>query len=88
MLRWGLLGGERPPLPWEFFVALGGAVLGVCPVLLALLFPWWATYPILGLLELAVFVTAGAALLAAGADRRRAESRATLARPPPPPRQW
>lgn len=27
MLRYGLLGGERPTLPWKFFVTLGGALL-------------------------------------------------------------
>jgi len=38
MLRWGLLGGSRPALPWEFFVTLGGALLAAA-VLFAFLYP-------------------------------------------------
>jgi len=87
VLRWGLLGGERPPLPWEFFVAIGGAVLAVCPVLFVLLFPWWAQFPVLGLVELAVFLAAGTALLLVGLLRRRTGDRPPP-RPAPPLRRW
>ena len=70
MLRYGLLGGTRPPMPWEFFVTLGGA-LCLAAGLFALLFPLWSTYPGLGLGEAGTFLLAGAILLGMGFRRRR-----------------
>lgn len=69
MLRYGLLGGTRPPLPWEFFITLGGAAL-VAGVLYVVLFPFWSTYPAVGLVETAAFGVAGSILIAVGGIRR------------------
>jgi hypothetical protein len=69
MLRYGLLGGERPTLPWEFFVTLGGALL-LTAVLFVFLYPLWTNYFLVGLIETGIFVIAGAVLVSIGALRR------------------
>ena len=70
MLRYGLLGGTRPPLPWEFFVTIGGAGLAAGGLFVAL-FPFWRAYPLVGLIETAAFGVAGSVLIAVGGVRRR-----------------
>lgn len=74
MIRWGLFGGQWPPVPWEAMVALGGSLLGAGGAF-ALFFPIWRTYPEIGAVELAGFLTAGAGLIGAGLIRRRRTSR-------------
>jgi len=78
MLRFWLLGGRWPRVPWELLVTLGGALLGTF-VLFVILFPFWSLYPIEGAIELGIFVIAGAVLLSSGFARRRAEVRAQQA---------
>lgn len=73
MLRYGLLGGARPPLPWEFFVSTGGGALGA-GALFAVWFPLWSSDPWAGLVELAGFVVLGTTLIVVGA-RRKSRSR-------------
>lgn len=70
MLRYGLLGGVRPTVPWEVFVSLGGGLF-LAAVLFVLLFPLWSSYFLLGLAETGGFVVAGGLLVAAGVNRRR-----------------
>jgi len=70
MLRYGLLGGSRPNLPWEFFISMGGALVAA-GLLFTVLYPLWSTYAWVGLLEMGVFLIAGCVLLAAGLVRRR-----------------
>jgi hypothetical protein len=79
MIRFWLLGGVWPTVPWEFFVTIGGALFGTA-VLFVFLFPLWSTYPVVGAIELGIFVGAGAVLLAAGLLRRKHTLR------PPDPR--
>ena len=74
MIRWGLLGGTWPESTWELFVTLGGALVGA-GVLFFFLFPLWSTYPIVGVVELAIFLTAGAVLLLVGVRRRARSSK-------------
>ena len=73
-MRFGLLGGRRPTVPWEFYVTLGGALLGAS-ILFAILFPFWAVYPWAGIAEIVVFLLAAGILLAIGILRRRREAR-------------
>jgi hypothetical protein len=80
MLRYGLLGGARPPLPWEFFASLGGGMVGA-GVLFVLLYPWWTTFLALGIGELAVFEVAGGTLLGLGAARRARKGSPDSGRP-------
>ena len=75
VLRWGLLSGERPPLPWEFFVSIGGALLLAGPVFVAVAYPWWSSLPVLGWLEVAISLVAGGGMVAAGVVRRNHGSR-------------
>ena len=70
MLRFGLLGGSRPSVPWEFYVTIGSALLAAAG-LFALLFPLWSTLPVAGAAESAVFVLAGGILLGIGIRRRK-----------------
>jgi hypothetical protein len=70
MLRFWLLGGFWPTLPWEFFVTMGGAFFGAA-VLFPFLFPLWTSYPIVGYIELGFFLAAGVWLLTTGLLRRK-----------------
>ena len=70
MLRYGLLGGVRPTVPWEFLVSLGGGLF-LAAVLFAHLYPLRSSYPLLGWVETSGFLGAGTILVAAGATRRR-----------------
>jgi membrane protein implicated in regulation of membrane protease activity len=70
MLRFWLLGGHRPTVPWQLFLTLGGGLLAA-GVLFALLFPLWSTYAWAGVAEVAVFLIASTALLTIGAVRRQ-----------------
>jgi hypothetical protein len=79
MLRYGLLGGTRPALPWEFFLTLGGSCLGA-GALFAILFPLWSTYAWAGITETAAFAVAGGVLVAVGVVRRRRSKNSS--RPP------
>jgi len=69
MLRWWLLGGRWPPLPWELFITLGAAVLAAGG-LFAFLFPLWGAYPWVGFIEVGIFGVAGCTLIGFGAVRR------------------
>ncbi len=77
MLRYGLLGGARPKMPWELFVTIGAASAGA-GLAFAVLFPLWTTYFALGAVELGVFEAIGAGLLTAGWLRRRGASRGAV----------
>ena len=74
MIRFLLLGGRWGPVPWRFFVALGGACL-LAAVLFALLNPTWAIYPVVGETETAVLVVIAATLLVVGLYRRAQDLR-------------
>jgi hypothetical protein len=74
MIRFLLLGGRWGPVPWTFFVALGGACL-FATVLFALLDPTWSTYPTVGWLEVSLLAVISATLLAVGLHRRARELR-------------
>ena len=69
MLRFWLLGGRRPILPWEFFVSIGGALFGAS-ALFVFLFPLWNTYFWLGAGEAFMFVGAAVVLVVLGLVRR------------------
>jgi hypothetical protein len=68
MLRFWLLGGQRPTLPWEFFITIGGALFGAS-VLFVFLFPFWTTYFWPGVAEVSLFVLAAAVLVTLGVVR-------------------
>ena len=70
MLRYGLLGGTRPTLPWEFFVSLGGGLFLAGALFGLLFFPLWGGYSPAGWILLGCFVGAGGILVAAGMIRR------------------
>jgi uncharacterized membrane protein YccC len=70
MLRFWLLGGAWPRTPWEVFVTLGGALVGA-GVAFVFLFPLWSSYPIVGEIEMAIFLGAGCTLVTAGIVRRK-----------------
>jgi hypothetical protein len=69
VIRYGLWGGARPPVPWEFFVTIGGAALAAGTAFVVI-FPLWNSYPVLGYAETAVYAVAGSALVVAGLVRR------------------
>jgi len=69
MLRFWLLGGVRPTIPWELLITLGSALV-LAGGMFVFLFPLWTTYPVVGVFETAIFVALGGALLAIGAARR------------------
>ena len=77
MLRYGLLGGTRPRVPWELLVTIGGASAGA-GLAFAVLFPLWRTDVVLGAVELAVFEAVGAGLLMVGWLRRRSAPRSVV----------
>ncbi len=74
MLRYGLLGGSRPPLPWEFFITIGGASIAA-DLLFTVLYPLWNTFAWAGAIETGVFLIVGGVLVAVGPSRRSRDQR-------------
>ena len=74
MLRFWLLGGRRPTLPWEFFITIGGALFGTS-ALFVLLYPLWDSYFWLGIGETLLFVIAAVVLVVLGLVRRAATAK-------------
>ena len=70
MLRYGLAGGIRPTLPWEFFASLGGGLFLAGALYGLLFFPLWGGYSPFGWILLGCFFGAGSILVAAGMTRR------------------
>lgn len=63
------LGGAIGPLPWVFFVVLGGSCF-LAGGVFVFLFPLWSAYFVVGAIEEGIFLGGGTALLIAGVLRR------------------
>ncbi len=74
MLRFWLLGGRPVTLPWEFFVTIGGALLGA-GIAFPFLFPLWSSYPIVGFIETGIILCAGVGVVTVGIVRWRSSRR-------------
>ena len=80
MIRWFLLGGRWPAVPWEVLLVLGGAALGAGGAFV-LLFPLWRSYPVLGYLEVGIYLAVGVGLVVAALVRRGRGAHEPPARP-------
>jgi hypothetical protein len=74
MLRFWLLGGKWPTLPWEFFITIGGALFATS-ALFVLLYPLWGSYFWVGIGETLLFVIAAVVLVVLGIVRRAATAK-------------